>query len=909
MSKVIQCLFIIGLVGCNQESNVEFSSINNVLILKGNMTLDFGEVIIGESKSLDYEIRNLTNLSVEPGSFKLMPVKMLNTQNSSPFKLELGTCTEILKKLNKCSVKITYTPEKKEIINTRLKIFYKYSSVLNSNILIESVHSKGIDLNSLIPTIDITNPVNETYINLNNESAFRVLGTCSENGELITFSHGTSFITCSNKSFSGDIDFSSLSDGPLSLTASITNIAGNSKTSGVLNLIKDTKPPIVSIGSHIISSSNSIDFPITVSQDFSSINLEKSNVSLTGATTGCTVLVTNGTTINPSIRISDCSDETGNIQITIASGVAQDAAGNLSDVVSLSTEIQNLGTPFTAKFSIYGSDLNLNLSLSSSYTYNFMVHWGDGTSGVVTSSSDLDKNHTYSSSGTYIVKITGRCPYLNFRDSEQIIEVTELGDTGWESFSYMFYKADNLTLVNGGSTRHVTSMNSMFSYAALANPDTSDWDTSKVTSMSSMFNNAALANPDTSDWDTSKVTDMGLMFYDADLANPDTSDWDTSKVTDMRSMFYNADLANPDTSNWDTSKVTSMSSMFNSAALANPDTSDWDTSKVTDMGLMFYDADLANPDTSDWDTSKVTSMSSMFSNTALANPDTSNWDTSKVTNMNGMFSYAALANPDTSDWDTSKVTSMSSMFNNAALANPDTSDWDTSKVTSMGFMFSNTALANPDTSDWDTSKVTSMGFMFSNTALANPDTSNWDTSKVTSMSWMFFNADLANPDTSNWDTSKVTNMSWMFSDADLANPDTSNWDTSKVTSMYKMFSNAALANPDTSNWDTSKVTSMYKMFSNAALANPDTSDWDTSKVTSMSSMFNNADLANPDTSNWDTSKVTSMYKMFNNAASFDQDISSWNVSNVLDCGSFSGRTLTSWTRAEKPNFTRCSPGY
>ncbi len=556
MSKVIQCLFIIGLVGCNQESNVEFSSINNMLILKGNMTLDFGEVIIGESKSLDYEIRNLTNLSVEPGSFKLMPVKMLNTQNSSPFKLELGTCTEILKKLNKCSVKITYTPEKKEIINTRLKIFYKYSSVLNSNILIENVHSKGI-------------------------------------------------------------------------------------------------------------------------------------------------------------------------------------------------------APFTAKFSIYGSDLNLNLRLNSSYTYNFMVHWGDGTSGVVTSSSDLDKNHTYSSSGTYIVKITGRCPYLNFRDSEQIIEVTELGDTGWESFSHMFNNADNLTLVNGGSTRHVTNMSSMFLNAALANPDTSDWDTSKVTDMRSMFYSAALANPDTSNWDTSNVTYMNWMFSNTALANPDTSNWDTSKVTDMRWMFSNTALANPDTSNWDTSKVTSMNWMFYNAALANPDTSNWDTSNVTYMSHMFFNADLANPDTSNWDTSKVTDMNSMFSSTALANPDTSNWDTSKVTDMNSMFSSADLANPDTSDWDTSKVTDMRSMFNNAALANPDTSDWDTSKVTDMRSMFNNAALANPDTSNWDTSKVTDMRSMFNNAALANPDTSNWDTSKVTDMSWMFSSAASFDQDISSWNVSNV----------------------------------------------------------------------------------------------------------------------------------------------------------
>ncbi len=417
--------------------------------------------------------------------------------------------------------------------------------------------------NTELPTINITSPTNGTYINLNNQNAFRVSGTCSENGETIMFSQGTGSTTCLNQSFSGDIDFSSLNDGTVSLTATITSSSGNSKTSSGLNLIKDIKPPTISIGDPsitTISSSNPVDFPITVSQSPSSINLQNSSVSLIGTITNCIVSVTNGTTINPSVRVSNCSAETGNIQIRIASGVAQDVAGNFSNVSNLSTAVavQNFsGTPFKAKFSINSSDLNLNLNLSSSYTYNFIVHWGDGNSGIVTSSSDSDKNHTYSSEGVYTVTVTGRCPYLSFKDSLQIIEVTELGDTGWKSFNRMFYDANNLILVNGGVTTHVTDMNYMFYSADAANPDTSNWDTSNVTSMDAMFYSADAANPDTSNWDTSNVTSMDAMFYSADAANPDTSNWDTSNVTSMDAMFYSAASFDQDISSWDVSNVTS----------------------------------------------------------------------------------------------------------------------------------------------------------------------------------------------------------------------------------------------------------------------------------------------------------------------------------------------------------------
>ena len=182
----------------------------------------------------------------------------------------------------------------------------------------------------------------------------------------------------------------------------------------------------------------------------------------------------------------------------------------------------------------------------------------------------------------------------------------------------------------------------MFANASMANPDTSNWDTSHVENMSRMFRFATVANPNTSGWNTAKVTDMSDMFNGAVTAEPDTSGWVTSNVTDMSFMFFGAESANPDTSNWNTGEVTDMTNMFLGAVVANPDTSDWDTSKVTIMGGLFWGTSAANPDTSGWDTAIVTDMAVMFWNAGAANPDTSSWDITQVTTMESMFQGITL---------------------------------------------------------------------------------------------------------------------------------------------------------------------------------------------------------------------------------------------------------------------------
>ncbi|MBE9549647.1 MAG: BspA family leucine-rich repeat surface protein [Proteobacteria bacterium] len=306
--------------------------------------------------------------------------------------------------------------------------------------------------------------------------------------------------------------------------------------------------------------------------------------------------------------------------------------------------------------------------------------------------------HDYGVAGTYTIRIRGAYTSIYFGndgDNEKLLSLDQWGTKSWTSMESAFYKAKNLNIlaVDIPDFSVVTNMESMFSGATSANPDTSGWDTAAVTNMGRMFNGATSANPDTSGWDTAAVTYMGQMFWGATSANPDTSGWDTAAVTNMGGMFNGATSANPDTSIWDTAAVTSMSGMFIVAASANPDTSNWDTSAVLFMNQMFAGTTSANPDTSSWDTSAVTTMYGMFWGATTANPDTSGWDTSAVTNMRSMFKDATSANPDTSSWNTSSVTDMREMFANAIAFDQDLGSWDLRALTDATEMFRGVTLS------------------------------------------------------------------------------------------------------------------------------------------------------------------------------------------------------------------------
>jgi hypothetical protein len=68
----------------------------------------------------------------------------------------------------------------------------------------------------------------------------------------------------------------------------------------------------------------------------------------------------------------------------------------------------------TFKFQIATTGSNETFTLpinggGSGYVQNFSVTWGDTSSSNITSYEDADRIHTYGSSGTYDVELTGTC--------------------------------------------------------------------------------------------------------------------------------------------------------------------------------------------------------------------------------------------------------------------------------------------------------------------------------------------------------------------------------------------------------------------------------------------------------------------------------------------------------------------
>ena len=324
--------------------------------------------------------------------------------------------------------------------------------------------------------------------------------------------------------------------------------------------------------------------------------------------------------------------------------------------------------PFELKLPFIKSGNNINGGTIS------RISWDDGT--TTTSQTVV---HSYSTSGTYTVKVYGsNIQYLRYSYSDStgeayLTECNSFGEIGLTDLSNAFNQCSSLTVVPEDL------------------PFSSD-----VTSTYGMFDGAGSFNDiNITNWDVSTVTTMGRMFYTAALFNQDLSSWDVSNVTSLYSMFENAYAFN----NGDTSNIASKPLSWGSK-----------TSNITYIGSMFYNASSFNQDVSSWDVSNVTDMSNMFNGAnSFNNGETAlSWTTTSVTNMSNMFQGAIAFNIDISDWDVSNVTNMSNMFNGASSFDQNLVLWDISNVTDLSNMLNYSGLS---VTNYD-STLNSWGYLF-----------------------------------------------------------------------------------------------------------------------------------------------------------------------------------------------------
>jgi hypothetical protein len=244
------------------------------------------------------------------------------------------------------------------------------------------------------------------------------------------------------------------------------------------------------------------------------------------------------------------------------------------------------------------------LPLTTSTGLNAVVDWGDSTTDTITVYNAAEVTHTYASSGTYTISITGTLPgfrFVNAGDKLKIINISSWGVLDITTTS-VFRGCTNLTCsATDAPTITSTSLLSTFQSCTNFNGNIGNWDMSAVTNCSLMFSSATAFNNGGSssigNWDVSAVTNMGNMFSFSGF-NQNIGSWNTGLVTNMGNMFQSATAFNNGGSssigNWNTSSVTIMTSIFASATAFDQNIGSWNVEAVTAIGNFMQGKSSAN---------------------------------------------------------------------------------------------------------------------------------------------------------------------------------------------------------------------------------------------------------------------------------------------------------------------------
>jgi surface protein len=527
---------------------------------------------------------------------------------------------------------------------------------------------------------------------------------------------------------------------------------------------------------------------------------------------------------------------------------------------------------------------------SNSQASSYNVDWGDGT---VQTGLSGDTTHTYSTTGDYIVQLSGSSFVRpDFRNGSDPCEITDIENFG------------NLVIGPSGTPSLQESFQIQQSWTISA---VDALDTSGVTSLyrtfGSSFGNFGLSGdgPALNLWDTSNVTNMNSTFGGCDGFNMPLGNWDTSNVTNMYGMFQGCESFNQDIGKWNVSKCTSFADMFYDCYAFDQDLGNWAISGSGNGSVNAYymfqgiNSTTGNtfnnggsPSIDKWNAAAFTSIAGMFKDAHKFNQPIGSWDVSNITTMQNLFEGAKVFNQDIGGWNMSNLTGTdckqlfykASAFNNGG--SPSINNWDVSNLTDFTNLFRDSVFNQP-IYKWDISSGTLFTTWLSGCPF-NQDVSAWSGSLPSNISNLFKGASEFNnggsPNIKDWDVSSVTNFSSLFHDASSFNQDISKWDISSGTSFSSWLFRASSFDQDLSVWSGSLPANLTSFFSNATSFNnggsPNINDWDTSNVDTMLGIFVNASSFNQPIGDWDMSNADGFeYQQFYGATSFNQDISNW----------------------------------
>ncbi|WP_220473640.1 BspA family leucine-rich repeat surface protein [Flagellimonas taeanensis] len=213
-----------------------------------------------------------------------------------------------------------------------------------------------------------------------------------------------------------------------------------------------------------------------------------------------------------------------NITVQVSDGLATTE----DNVVILVEDVEEVTDPANdpnAFITIWKTDANneeIVIGTYNAYTYNYTIHWGDGSSEQITSSEPV--SHVYAMAGNHTVVIQGEFPAIRYIDgvttSSKLLSIEQWGAITWKSMNRAFAYCTNMT------------------YNATDIPNLS-----QVSNMAYAFYRTDAFNGAIGDWDTSHVTDMSYMFQEAAAFDQNLGGWSISNVTNMSNMFNNSGMS------------------------------------------------------------------------------------------------------------------------------------------------------------------------------------------------------------------------------------------------------------------------------------------------------------------------------------------------------------------------------
>jgi len=240
------------------------------------------------------------------------------------------------------------------------------------------------------------------------------------------------------------------------------------------------------------------------------------------------------------------------------------------------------------------NDDQISLPLVSTGTYSFTVDWGDGNEDTITTWDDVAKTHTYASTGTYTVVITGQCEGWKFNgggDKTKILTIDNWGTDLKLNTTASFSGCSNLVI----TADDVLALNSVDAGSALF------YQCSSLTTIPGIENWTGWGSINTLLWgfractnlnepgigsiDTSGCAVFTSIFRDSSSFNQPLT-WDTGLNTSFSHAFRNATSFDQDIGALDVTALTAAASMFTGVTLstANYDAllTGWDAQAVLD---------------------------------------------------------------------------------------------------------------------------------------------------------------------------------------------------------------------------------------------------------------------------------------------------------------------------------------